>query len=289
MAITCRTFVLDLSKITLLVSLLIFSSCHCFPTTVPNACTVWTPEGMNVTNSFVTDLILSKQQNSSKKMTKTTTNHKTESAGDVLLSSVNCTGNAICKDFEIVGCDRIHCEGMEACEGTKILNFAHKVMCFGKHSCHRTEMESVGSSSVDDSVPMERNVVCQGPSACDVAVIRDTSSHEKDEFHVLCFGSKSCRRATISIAQGGTVTCTSGDSRYVACQGQTKIIAPCLYCDAQGCSELGGECRFTDGGKKGNGSEDHTAACIPDSQQGVCPPRTSDKKSNEEEDDENKN
>ena len=210
-------------------------------------------------------------------------------------SIIECTEEHSCHNFHIIHCTDIHCVGVEACEGTIIQNFTHRVVCDGLHSCHRAEMESFSAIEDDEEedqddtgldthqetadtsiiggnvlVSRRRQVICQGTAACDVAEIIDSSNDNRDEFHVQCIGPKACRKATISIAQTGTVTCSMGDSRFEACEGLVTIMAPCLYCHDRGCSSFGNSCRFSNETTTISSTNNRYHACIPDSAMGNC-------------------
>ena len=164
---------------------------------------------------------------------------------DVL--TVNCTGAAVCKEAMIDNCPRVLCHGKAACYGASINDFTLEVLCSGPHACQRTHMVASSlqeaTTSIEQEFQFQRNVVCLGVGSCDVATIDYNGGQAMD---VYCIGSKSCRRAQLTVGDG-MVTCRQSaekTSQYMACMGNTRIQAKCLQCQESGCKPYINECLY---------------------------------------------
>jgi hypothetical protein len=237
-----------------------------------DACKV-TMDGTDVTAQFLT----------------ATNNDDSDNTGMV----VQCIGNLACKDAWIEDCPKVLCQGREACNGATIMNFTTSVDCIDSHSCHRAELYAATTTISDDGGDGEdeddsnnsnhQTVTCQGDGACDVTTIHGGAVGDDDNktnnnplslLSVLCFGRKSCRKASI---RAHIVKCTNGDSNYEACSGYAGIEADCLLCGTRGCNQHVNICRYKLllPSPPLSQDEDETAdrfeGCVPESAVGTCP------------------
>jgi hypothetical protein len=218
-------------------------------TTTANTCTV-VKNGVDRTSDFVT-------------VSDETYANNANAVVHVLVTAVNCTGVHLCDQAVIQGCDRVVCDGKEACHNATILDFTNKVLCSGPHACQRAFIAAASAKVAMTTTGgyFPPSVVCAGQGSCDVATITNnnnqkvsgstesstTESTPTSQPHgvdVLCMGSKACRRAKITVGDG-TVTCGEGSSQYHACLGNVQITAKCLLCeDDRGCKPYINECLY---------------------------------------------
>jgi hypothetical protein len=205
---------------------------------------------------------------------------------------VECIGNLVCKDAWIEDCPKVLCQGREACNGATIMNFTTSVDCIDSHSCHRADIYAAITTTTgnDEDDSNLQTVTCQGDGACDVTTIHGAAAGDDNPslsssssssslllLSVLCFGRKSCRKASI---RAHIVKCTNGDSNYEACSGYAGIEADCLLCGTRGCNPHVNICRYKllpspQQEKEPKEEDDQTAArfegCVPEAAVGTCP------------------
>ena len=170
---------------------------------------------------------------------------------------LNCTGGYRCAKATMK-CDRIHCEGSEACQYAT-MDFTARVECTGLHACHYANItlgETKGDNARDEGPP---TVYCAGNGGCDVARISGL-----EQVHVTCFGMKACRKAYI---EANTIHCTMGSRSQQACNSfASLLVKECLVCGHNGCPSHINQCRYQfvpDGSGK-------FLPCEPETLKGTC-------------------